>query len=264
VQDTLHYDVLYVLKASVPRPPRHECRSVCVPLPLGRSSDGLPKGWEYRWVMECPFEQSNTLSTGETMAAFQLSAFAFKGSKSRRRLVHLLGPNLRVQVVLEESAFQALASETQNMLVKWDGVNAIISTSSSSPMHLAGYNVSSWWLLSEEALDVEGLDYEFGNRVAKRFKGGHGRRRRSKCRGGSAFLAPGETRRDPCRLQELVLVPLVLSNIFASHGWGRDGNEYERLILQEKVMRFTFLNSIVRTASNYSFFVFLFCWFAPC
>jgi hypothetical protein len=51
------------------------------------------------------------------MAAFQLSAFAVKGSKIRRRLVHL-GPNPRVQVVLEESAFQALALEPQNMLVK--------------------------------------------------------------------------------------------------------------------------------------------------
>jgi hypothetical protein len=42
--------------------------------------------------------------------------------------------------------------------------------------------------------------------------------------------------------------------------WGRDGNEYERFILQEKVRRSPLLNSIVRTASNYSLFV----GFAPC
>ena len=130
--------------------------------------------------MGCPFEQSNTLSNGERMAAFQLSAFAVKGSKIRCRLVHL-DPNLRVQVVPEEPAFQGLALEPQNALVKWEGVHAIISTSSSSPMHLAGCNVSNW-LLSEEVLDVEGLDYEFGKRVAQGFKGGqHGSQRRSKC-----------------------------------------------------------------------------------
>jgi hypothetical protein len=180
--------------------------------------------------MECPFEQSNTLSTGETMAASQLSAFAVKGSKICPRLVHL-GPSLRVQVVLEESAFQALASEPQNMLVKWDGVNTIISTSSSSPMHLAGCNVSHW-LLSEEALDVEGLDYEFGKCVAKRFKGGHGSRRRSKCRGGSAFFG---TRRNSRSLQTPGVGPGATgSQQYFRESWDRDGNDYERLILKKK------------------------------
>jgi hypothetical protein len=68
--------------------------------------------------------------------------------------------------------------------------------------------------------DVEGLDYEFGECVAQRIKGGHGSRRRSKCRVGSAFFG---TRRNSRSLQtpgELVLVPLVLGNIFASHGAG--------------------------------------------
>jgi hypothetical protein len=119
-------------------------------------------------------------------------------------------------------------------------------------MHLAGCNVSNW-LLSEEALDVEGLDYEFGKRVAKRFKAGHGSRNRSKCRGGSAFFG---TRRNSRSLQTPGVGPGATgSQQYFREPWGRDGNEYERLILQEKVRRLPLLNSIVRTASNYSLFV---------
>jgi hypothetical protein len=124
-------------------------------------------------------------------------------------------------------------------------------------MHLAGCNVSMNWLLSEEThLNMEGLDYEFGEHVAQRFKGGIEKP--------PAIQVP---RRQCCfGHQEKLEIssPDSRSWWFWGHWWcqqyfrepwDKDDNEHERFSLQEKVRRFPLFDSMVRIASNCSLFV---------